>query len=60
MKNCSEQRFRQLYAREFDWVEFNSALMRRSLGMGPRPGRPNTTLNAKLAKELFGLSAEAA
>ncbi len=34
--DCSEQRFRQLYAREFDWVEFNSALMRRALGDGGR------------------------
>ncbi len=31
-----EQRFRQLYERDFDWMEFNSQLMWRRLGNGSR------------------------
>lgn len=30
------QRFRQLYERDFDWMEFNTQLMRRRLGSGLR------------------------
>lgn len=31
-----EQRFRQLYERDFDWMEFNTSLMWRNLGRGLR------------------------
>ncbi len=31
-----EQRFRQLYERNFDWMEFNSQLLWRRLGNGLR------------------------
>lgn len=34
--NSCEQRFRQLYERDFDWMEFNTSLMWRNLGRGPR------------------------
>ena len=31
-----EQRFRQLYERDFDWLGFNTSLMTRGLGRGKR------------------------
>lgn len=34
--NSCEQRFRQLYEREFDWMEFNTQLMWRRFGEGAR------------------------
>ena len=34
--DSSEQRFRQLYEREFDWMEFNTSLMWRFFGHGLR------------------------
>lgn len=32
----SEQRFRQLFERKFDWMEFNVSLMKRAFGVGGR------------------------
>lgn len=34
--NSCEQRFRQLYERDFDWMEFNTSLMWRNLGRSLR------------------------
>ena len=34
--DSSEQRFRQLYEHNFDWMEFNTSLMWRNLGRGLR------------------------
>ena len=34
--NSCEQRFRQLYEHDFDWMEFNTSLMWRNLGRGLR------------------------
>ena len=34
--DCSEQRFRQLFEREFDWMQFNLFLMRQRFGESAR------------------------
>lgn len=34
--DCSEQRFRQLFEREFDWIPFNLFLMRQRFGESAR------------------------
>lgn len=59
-----EQRYRQTFRKDFDWLCFNMNLGADSFLYGMKRLAiaidPNKTLNAKLVKELFGLAVDAA
>lgn len=49
--DSSEQRFRQLFEREFDRMQFNLFLMRQRFGESTRKALPSTQATFKVGKE---------